>query len=88
MTAGYRTDVEQEQDLLPQDMYPTYRVMELAEADLQIQAWAKPLIQNSQGQSFNTALNGKTYLLIKNIAERNRFGGDGKRCPLGVLLLQ
>lgn len=67
MTAGYRTDVEQEQeqDLLPKDMYPPYRVRELAEADLQIQAWAKPLIQNSQGQSFNTALNGKTYLLIK-----------------------
>ncbi|GAB1533400.1 MULTISPECIES: hypothetical protein [Brevibacillus] len=65
MTAGYRTDVEQEQDLLPKNMYPTYRVMELAEADLQIQAWAKPLIQNSQGHTFNTALNGKTYLLIK-----------------------
>ncbi|ASJ55661.1 hypothetical protein BP422_20175 [Brevibacillus formosus] len=65
MTAGYRTDVEQEQDLLPEDMYPTYRVMELAEVDLQIQAWAKPLIQNSQGHTFNTALNGKTYLLIK-----------------------
>ncbi|MED1948574.1 MULTISPECIES: hypothetical protein [Brevibacillus] len=65
MTAGYRTDVEQKQDLLPEDMYPTYRVMELAEADLQIQAWAKPLIQNSQGHTFNTALNGKTYLLIK-----------------------
>ncbi|MFA4137524.1 MULTISPECIES: hypothetical protein [unclassified Brevibacillus] len=65
MTAGYRTDVEQGQDLLPKDMYPTYRVMELAEADLQIQAWAKPLIQNSQGESFNTSLNGKTYLLIK-----------------------
>ncbi|NRS48256.1 hypothetical protein [Brevibacillus sp. HB2.2] len=65
MTAGYSTDLEQEQDLLPKNMYPTYRVMELAEADLQIQAWAKLLIQNSQGQSFNTALNGKTYLLIK-----------------------
>ncbi|WGV59190.1 hypothetical protein QIH01_27570 [Brevibacillus brevis] len=65
MTAGYRTDVEQEQDLLPKNMYPTYRVMELVEADLQIQAWAKPLIQNSQGHTFNTALNGKTYLLIK-----------------------
>lgn len=64
MTAGYRTDVEQ--DLLPEDMYPTYRVMELAKADLQIQAWAKPLIQNSQGHTFHTALNGKTYLLIKS----------------------
>ncbi|MFS0553574.1 hypothetical protein [Brevibacillus sp. 179-C9.3 HS] len=65
MMAGYTTDVEQEQDQLPEELYPTFRVIELAEADQQVQAWAKPLIQNSQSNTFYTALNGKTYLLIK-----------------------